>query len=244
MNDIIDYEKYYENISLRENTKETNSLEQFRINLTIKLLRDNIKFLESKKILDLGCGDGEIICRMANFSRNCVGIDIAKNRLIKFKDQADRLGIKLIQGSIEKTLFYNEKFDVVICTEVLEHIEDYNKVLLEISRILKDKGYLLLSVPYKERINKLLCPYCLREFNQNLHLHFFDKDNFLKELNDNFNFKLIKFYIGPNRITRKIIVRLKLPFYVFLLMDYIFNLFYRGGTLEFLLLRKESKSNL
>lgn len=244
MDNTIDYEKYYEKISLREIPKETKFLEQFRINLIVKLLKDNIKFLESKKILDLGCGDGEIICRIANFSKNCVGIDIAKNRLMKFKDQANRLGVKLVQGSIEKTSFPNQEFDVVICTEVLEHIKDYKRVLLEVSRILKGNGYLLLTVPYKERINKLLCPYCLREFNQNLHLHVFDKISFLKELNDSFNFELMKFYIGPNKITQKIIVRLRLPFYVFLLMDYVFNLFYPKGTWEFLLLRKESKSNL
>jgi ubiquinone/menaquinone biosynthesis C-methylase UbiE len=66
-------------------------------------------------------------------------MDIEKNRECK-------IDLDFI-GGIENNPFENNNFDLVLCLEVLEHIENYQGAIKEIYRILKDGGRLLLTVP-------------------------------------------------------------------------------------------------
>tara|TARA_E500000178_G_scaffold338394_1_gene378707 strand:+ start:22 stop:663 length:642 start_codon:yes stop_codon:yes gene_type:complete len=53
-----------------------------------------------------------------------------------------------IVGDISKTNFKNEQFDVVLLIEVIEYLNDPSKVFLEINRILKKNGQLIITVPF------------------------------------------------------------------------------------------------
>ena len=56
-----------------------------------------------------------------------------------------RINIK--QGSIYKLPYRDNYFDFVICSEILEHLSDDKKALLEVERVLKPSGFLIITVP-------------------------------------------------------------------------------------------------
>lgn len=101
------------------------------------------------EIIDLGCGDGFYLHLLKNLpvKLRLTGFDLDK---LVLKNAMNNLGtrdIKLIEGDITKMPFKRNNFKKVIMTEVLEHIEDERKALLEIYRILKPNGILVLTVP-------------------------------------------------------------------------------------------------
>lgn len=108
-------------------------------------------------VLDAGCGSGRHLSEA--FRRrdvNVVGIDMSRkdadtaNRTLNTMISAaqDGGGIKLVSMSdITKLPFQDESFDVVICSEVLEHIPDHVQAVREIVRVLKPGKSLVVSVP-------------------------------------------------------------------------------------------------
>ena len=102
-----------------------------------------------KRVLDAGCGRGFYpnAVSLYSFPREIVGIDINSEYLKQAKDQISDKRVKLLKKSIYSTDFPDNYFDLVICSEVLEHLTNEKKALGEISRILKKNGTLLITVP-------------------------------------------------------------------------------------------------
>jgi SAM-dependent methyltransferase len=63
-------------------------------------------------------------------------------------------GVTLISGVDRMEGIGDETCEIVLCTEVLEHVSDPGSALAEISRVLKDNGVLLLSVPFLARLHE------------------------------------------------------------------------------------------
>jgi len=102
----------------------------------IKNIFDNFG-AKKLSILDVGAGD----CFAERFfsGHEYVAMDIEKNS--ECKKDLDFI------GSIENNPFEDNNFDLILCLEVLEHIENYQDAIKEMYRILKDDGRLLLTVP-------------------------------------------------------------------------------------------------
>lgn len=107
-----------------------------------------VKALRGKdfvKILDAGCGEGFIMNLMSANIQNAeiVGLEYTKEAL----DVARKMnpGLKYVQGDIYNMPFGDASFDIVVCTEVLEHLEDPVTALNELQRV--SKKYILLTVP-------------------------------------------------------------------------------------------------
>lgn len=77
--------------------------------------------------------------------------DLSKTLFIELEPEAVTLlqqqGIRAIQGDVTQLPLEAESVDVVICSEVLEHVREYSKGLQEIARILKKDGVAIISVP-------------------------------------------------------------------------------------------------
>jgi len=108
------------------------------------------------KLLDLGCGEGRhAITACLNAEVDVIGLDLsledlgtASSRYQDFRDAADSSrSLSFLCGSGLELPFADATFDKVICSEVLEHIPDYQRVLDEIQRVLKPGGQLAVSVP-------------------------------------------------------------------------------------------------
>lgn len=122
-----------------------NPLKTFFLSIYFKVMLSELKKLRIDSVLDVGCGEGFILNKLKseNIGKYWQGIDYAKEAIeIGRKIHPD---LNLKQGSIYSSGFNDNSFDLVICTEVLEHLEDTKKALKEVLRI--SKKYVLLSVP-------------------------------------------------------------------------------------------------
>tara|TARA_B100001029_G_scaffold130685_1_gene109587 strand:+ start:13 stop:717 length:705 start_codon:yes stop_codon:yes gene_type:complete len=158
--------------------------------LTFNLNRINLS--ANSKVLDLGCGEGRHIFGALDEYQDiyCVGLDqdipsldVCKEGLVFFEELNTGSTI-FIQGSVYNLPFEDDAFDLVICSEVLEHLDDYHAAIKEIYRVLKPQGKFLPSVPsyWPERI----C-WALSDNYQNMpggHVRIFKKLQVINEIID------------------------------------------------------------
>ncbi|WGL16754.1 class I SAM-dependent methyltransferase [Microbulbifer bruguierae] len=109
-----------------------------------------------QRVLDLGCGEGRHAIHISlSDPVDVFGVDLSLNdvrtaseRAAPFFDGEEVAGRLLLGvGDALKLPFADNFFDVVICSEVLEHIENYQGVLAEIDRVLKPSGVFAATVP-------------------------------------------------------------------------------------------------
>ena len=115
-----------------------------------KWILEKIKSKNPKSILDVGCGDGfylYLLCELFPKPK-IVGIDKDKNALksaaINLKDK----NLKIKHGDIYNLNFSDNSFDIILASEILEHLKDDFKGLKEIYRVLRPGGLVLISVPH------------------------------------------------------------------------------------------------
>jgi len=107
-------------------------------------------------VLDLGCGEGRhVISAYVEADVHSVGVDLSledlKTTRDKFTDfeepENPAKSFGLSSANALELPFADNTFDKVICSEVLEHIPDYQGALCEIGRVLKPGGLFCASVP-------------------------------------------------------------------------------------------------
>jgi ubiquinone/menaquinone biosynthesis C-methylase UbiE len=134
-----------------------------------KCFHKNIRSDGDLVIVDVGCG----ISPVSPNPRQTLFVDCAKDAL-KYLAQK---GHQTMHGDITDLPLDENYADVVFCSEVLEHEEDYKNALKEMYRILKKGGHLILTVPVHEKY---------RSFDDQYfgHLTRFDPGLFRQELTD------------------------------------------------------------
>jgi len=105
--------------------------------------------VRNKRVLDIGSGAGTLCFYFAKRSKNITGIDISKNAVEASTQTAKNLNLKNVK--FKQMNFPQEvpsgKFDFIIFTEVIEHLEDDERALMEIYQLLDTDGLLYLSTP-------------------------------------------------------------------------------------------------
>ena len=109
---------------------------------------------KSDLVLDIGCNNGQHSLKIAPKCKRIVGFDIDKTLLGLAQKEAKRKGIKncsFVYGDAQKEFpFKRESFDLIVFLDVFEHLVKRKEALLEVRRVLKKDGYLLLSIPNSE----------------------------------------------------------------------------------------------
>jgi GT2 family glycosyltransferase/SAM-dependent methyltransferase len=136
------------------------------------------RFVTGKKVLDLACGEGYGSLLLSENASHVVGVDIAPDIINHASSKYIKENIEFIQGSILEVPIEGERiFDVIVCFEAIEHIENHGALFKEIKRLLKNDGILVLSTPnkkvYSDEIN-FKNPFHIKEF------YFNDLRGFLK----------------------------------------------------------------
>lgn len=132
-----------------------------------KLFR-NLNITKGMRILDLGCGRGDIALFLAKNAKECIGIDyskdaikIAKSAVIHFpKSIQNKINFKVM--SAKKINFPDSYFDLIVCVDVFEHLykEELEIAMKEISRVLKKDGILFTRTV----TNKILYEYTYKYY--------------------------------------------------------------------------------
>ncbi len=113
------------------------------------------------KMLDIGCYDGEKTVRYKAATQTEIvwGVEFSADRLM----EAEKRGILPINADLNSDLpldFPPASFDVIICSEVIEHVFSPDSLLDEIARLLSPGGYAILTTPnlasWKNRIALML----------------------------------------------------------------------------------------
>lgn len=92
------------------------------------------------RVLDLGCGAGLLTNQVAKAGYNVTGIDISSSSLNVAKERDVTKSVEYVEGDVYKLPFANGSFDVVIATDLLEHVSEPAQVVAEASRVLKPGG--------------------------------------------------------------------------------------------------------
>ena len=122
-------------------------IERRRIDCLVKLLSPR----ENEKIFEVGCGAGHVLQNI--HLGQLYAIDLSSRMLSLAKK---RLGdkVELKQCNAESLVYADNFFDRTVCTEVLEHTLNPQKVICEIARVSKPGGVVILSIPNEDLINK------------------------------------------------------------------------------------------
>ena len=109
----------------------------------IDVLMRRLELPPGAKILDAGCGSGR---NMVEFARvgTVTGVEISDASIARARERG--IG-EVVQSSITELPLPDDRFDVAVCLDVIEHIEDDLRALRELRRVVRPGGILLVTVP-------------------------------------------------------------------------------------------------
>lgn len=161
------------------------------------------------KVLDAGCGDGATLHYLSKkFQFESYGIDIAEQAVELARTRKIKAEVADIS---ERIPFPDTFFDVVICSEVLEHLPLPSKALAEMRRVAKDAAVFIFSVPNIATIGKRIrfifgkTIFEQGRFSSDEHLHYWTKSSFIALLKEN-GFIIVRVkgeLVGLGRLFRK-----------------------------------------
>jgi len=119
--------------------------------LIIKMLKPVIHEFNGKGILEVGCGLGGFCFSVAKKGAKVIGLDVSSSAIRKAKNLANQLDVQnqldFIIGDACFLPFKDQTNEIVVCSETLEHVRNYEKAFSELVRVTNRSGYLCLTVP-------------------------------------------------------------------------------------------------
>jgi SAM-dependent methyltransferase len=110
---------------------------------------------KSLNILDVGCGNGYLVNHLAKMGHHVIGVDIAEDGIRIAKETYPRLRFELHSAYDEFDDLLGIPADVVISSEVIEHLYSPQRFLNNIHHALSPGGYLILTTPYHGYLKNL-----------------------------------------------------------------------------------------
>lgn len=159
------------------------------------------------RVLDLGCGEGDLTAVLAQTGARALGVDVAPAALERARRRHPQLtfGLTPIDGPLA---FDDGSFDVVWSSEVIEHVADTARWLSEVRRVLVPGGRLLVTTPHHGR--GALALHGIERYSEPLgdHLHLYSARS-LRSLLEDFDFTQIDIQrrVGPPLLRRLLTAR-------------------------------------
>lgn len=202
----FNYQSHYEHDANRVNMltgispwRKYRDLRRFQVIFNYFPRRDGIA------VLDVGSGDGRFLEMGVTRGFKMFGLEISKKRVARAKKFLKSHGVQadVFVGDINKLPFKKGAFDVVVASEVVEHTLDPGRAVLELARVAKPGGTIIVTVPYKEQITFEQCVHCGKFTPKAGHLHSFDAPKLIKILKK----------VGLKNITHHVCVPRMTPFW-------------------------------
>lgn len=176
--------------------REFNAFVFARYMFFVNEVKKLLKYAKNKKvrILDVGCGDGVLLYLIKKNNKNVnfeiYGLDLSKEALSIAKN-------RIPEGSFTNTEVYDLNFednffDIIVSSDVIEHVNNPKRMLKEIKRVLNNEGFVIIGTPIRyteEPLDKMhYYEFYPKEFN-NLIKNFFNSLE-LKETHNLFYYLL------------------------------------------------------
>ena len=154
-----DYTENYERIAADQLADSADLTTNIYIDdETWRLLEDSTASLIERyaprngNLLDIGVGSGRLLSRFKGDQYKCYGVDISLGMLPVARDR----GIDVCSARAEELPYLDGIFDLVVATDVLEHVLDLYSTVSEMYRVCKIGGLLVVRVPYREDLTLYL----------------------------------------------------------------------------------------
>lgn len=136
-----------------------------------------LKKLPSQRgmVLDVGCGGGWVAAVLCPKGYEVVSFDISPKNTQEVLARNPSPNHSAVAGDVFALPFRPASFDIVIASEIIEHVYDPALFTEGLLTILKPGGSLIITTPYKEKIVYALCVHCNRPTPLSAHLHSFDE---------------------------------------------------------------------
>lgn len=155
----------YNSITEKSNRNEKDSFQRYSTlsihfynrdvsDMLKSMLQKMARMGKSFSLLDLGCGDGALLFSLQNQgllnnADKVVGVDISEVRVKRLLESVS--GVKgLVSDACKVEELDDGSFDVIICSQLIEHIPDEQSLLSEIRRLLKKDGWAYISSVIKK----------------------------------------------------------------------------------------------
>jgi 2-polyprenyl-6-hydroxyphenyl methylase/3-demethylubiquinone-9 3-methyltransferase len=109
--------------------------------------------LQGSRVLDVGSGGGFLTATLSDAGYHAVGIDPS---MAAMRGATSHVATPFVVAVGERLPFADDTFEAVVCSEVLEHVEDAGTVIAEVSRVLMPDGVLVFSLPNRTLLSRLL----------------------------------------------------------------------------------------
>jgi 2-polyprenyl-6-hydroxyphenyl methylase/3-demethylubiquinone-9 3-methyltransferase len=147
MNATQQHKSYYEKYWIDGRDGYSGGSQGYAANLRNWMHAEFSELARNARILEVGCGDASFTKSLAEYSSDVTGIDISAHQIQQNARACPE--ITFIQHDVsERFPFEDGAFDVIWCSEVLEHLFDPGFALREMHRTMARGGLLLVTVPY------------------------------------------------------------------------------------------------
>lgn len=201
-----------------------DKLEQVSLSLLrrsiIRQIPRNTRFL-----LDVGCGCAYIAKHFINSGTRVVSLDVAQANVEKALKKYPSDNHAAVVADVFALPFKENTFDCIVASEIIEHTVDPHAFVEALKRVLKPGGTLIISTPYKEKIEYSLCIHCNCKTPKNAHLHSFDKNN-MRSLHSMSGLEVERITLVGNKLllmSRMAILLDKMGYRLWKAIDGIFN---------------------
>lgn len=140
------YDAFSENYEAQRGTNDPGGYHDLVDELESEFVR---RFGAGREVLEVGCGTGLVLDRIAQFARRAVGVDLSPAMLEKAKAR----GLEVTEGSATELPFEDRSFDVACSFKVLAHVPEIAVALSEMARVTRVGGTILAEFynPYSLR---------------------------------------------------------------------------------------------
>jgi len=111
-------------------------------------------YAAGRRVLDAGCGVGYGSARLAEVAASVVGVDVSAEAIAYAREHYAGPGTTFEVMDLGGLRIEDASYDTVCCFEAIEHVDDAERSVAELARVLVDEGVLVISTPQVDRTTR------------------------------------------------------------------------------------------